>query len=196
MTAREAVREHGRVAAGERVLVVGATGGVGHFALQIAVADGAEVDAVCSAKNAELARELGATRVIDYRNEDIADAVDSYDVVIDTAGALPLSAARRMLRAAGRWVAVSAGNAGDWLGPLPRMLAMNLRNIGQNTKFITFLDTPSAHSLEQLNELVARGELRPVVQQTYDLSEVSRALADQQAGGSRGKRVIVVRSTS
>ncbi len=194
MTAREAVREHGRVAAGERVLVIGATGGVGHFALQIAVADGAEVDAVCSGKNADLARELGAARVIDYRREDVTEATATYDVVIDTSGTLPVSAARSMLRPGGRWVAVSAGNGGDWLGPLPRMIAMNVGNIGRDAKFISFIDTPSAESLQQLTELVERGELRPVVQRTYDLREVPRALADQQAGGARGKRVITVRA--
>ena len=194
MTAREAVREHARVAAGQRVLIIGATGGVGHFALQIAVSEGAEVDAVCSGKNADLALELGAARAIDYRRHDITEAIATYDVVIDTAGKVPISAARNMLRQGGRWVAVSAGHGGDWLGPLPRMIAMNAGNIGRNAKFVSFVDTPSAESLQQLSELVGRGELRPVVQRTYDLSEVPKALAHQQAGGSRGKRVISVRA--
>lgn len=194
MTALEAVRQHGRVASGERVLVIGGTGGVGHFAIQIAVAEGAEVDAVCNGESVELARELGASRVIDYRVEDIASALETYDVVIDTAGKLRLSAARRTLESGGRWVAVSAGDGGEWLGPIPRMIAMNLGNIGKDTRFVTFVDTPSAEKLEQLSELVERGALRPVVQKIYDLSDVPRALADQRSGGSRGKRVISVRS--
>lgn len=192
MTALQAVRQHGQVAAGERVLVIGATGGVGHFALQVAVADGARVDAVCSAANAELARELGANRVIDYRAEDIAERVATYDVVIDTAGTLPLEAARAMLRPGGRWVAVSAGRGGDVLGPIPRMLAMNFGNLGKDTRFVTFVTAPSGESLAEITELVERGALRPVIQQSYELAEVPRALADQSAGGARGKRVIIV----
>jgi len=192
MTAREAVQEQGRVAAGERVLVIGATGGVGHFALQIAVADGADVDAVCSAQGADFARSLGANRVLDYRKDAITSASAAYDVVIDTAGTIPLRAARRMLRPRGRWVAVNAGRGGPFLGPIPRMLAMTMGNVGRETKFKVFVAVPSAENLAQLTQLVERGALRPEVQRTYSLDEVPRALADQQAGGSRGKRVIAL----
>ncbi|MBO6574421.1 MAG: NAD(P)-dependent alcohol dehydrogenase [Rhodothermales bacterium] len=196
MTALAAVKEHGQVTAGDRVLVIGATGGVGHFALQIAVAEGAEVHAVSSERNAPLARELGAAHAFDYRKEDFSSTVAAYDVVIDTAGRLPLGTARRMLRPGGRWVAVSAGNLGDWLGPIPRMLTAAMGNLGKSAKIISFITMPGAEKLEELARRVEQGTLRPVLQETYDLEQAPRALADQASGGARGKRVISVRSAA
>jgi len=193
VTALQAVRDVARVSPGQRVLVIGAGGGVGSFAVQIAVAYGATVTGVCSAANADLVRSLGAGDVIDYAVAEIDAHGPVYDAVIDTAGNRPLSVLRRALAPEGV-AAIVGGEAGTGsvLGGFERQLAAPLFSIrgGQKLRPVTAKET--AVDLEVLVELIGSGAVTPAVGRVYPLAEAPLAIRDNHAGHAHGKSVVTV----
>jgi NADPH:quinone reductase-like Zn-dependent oxidoreductase len=182
------------VEAGQRVLVNGASGGVGTFAVQLAKALGAEVDAVCGAANADLVRSLGAEHVVDYRSEDFTRTGRRYDFVLDIAGSRSLPACRRVLDRKGRFVAVG-GPAGRWLqpaghafgvlatGPFVRRRAVLADAVGCRDKQAV---------LGELAALTERGALTPVIDRSYPFDDLRTAIAYQEAGHAKGKVVVTL----
>ena len=195
LTALQAVRDHGQVQAGQDVLVVGASGGVGTFAVQIAKAFGAEVTGVCSTAKADLVRGLGADHVIDYVRDDFADGKHRYDVILDIAGNRRLSHLRRALTARGRLIIVGGETEGRWLGGSDRQLRALLLSPFVSQKLGTFIASENAEDLMVLRGLIEAGKLTPAIDRTYPLSEVPAAIRHMQEGRARGKVVIRVEGT-
>ena len=187
--ALQAVRDHGGVRAGRRVLIIGAAGGVGTFAVQIAKADGAEVTGVCSTAKTELVRSIGADHVIDYTREDFADGRNRYDVILDIAGNRPLSQLRRALTSRGTLVIVGAEDAGNWLGIRRQLRAAALSPFVRQ-KLGFFISKERSEDLEELRKLLEAGAVRPVVDRTFPLGEVAQAIGYLRDGHARGKIVI------
>jgi NADPH:quinone reductase-like Zn-dependent oxidoreductase len=187
--ALQAVREHGRVRAGQRVLIIGAGGGVGTFAVQIAKADGAEVTGVCSTAKTEFVRSIGADHVIDYTREDFADGRKRYDVILDIAGNRPLSQLRRALTQQGTLVIVGAEDAGNWLGIRRQLRAVALSPLVRQ-KLGFFISKERSQDLEELRKLLEAGAITPVVDRTFPLDEVPKAIGYLRDGHARGKIVI------
>ncbi len=189
--ALQAVRDHGKVEAGQRVLIIGAGGGVGTFAVQIAKADGAEVTGVCGTAKTELVRSIGADHVIDYTREDFTDKRDRYDVILDIAGNRPLSQLRRALRPRGTLVIVGAEDAGNWLGIRRQLRAAALSPfVRQELGF--FISKERKQDLEELRKLLEAGTVRPVVDRTFPLDGVPEAIRYLRDGRARGKIVITL----
>ncbi len=189
--ALQAVREHGGVRPGQRVLIIGAGGGVGTFAVQIAKADGAEVTGVCSASKTELVRSIGADHVIDYTREDFADGRSRYDVILDIAGNRSLSALRRALTPRGTLVIVGAEDAGNWLG-IRRQLRAAALSPFLRQKLGFFISKERRRDLEELRTLLEAGIIRSVVDRTFPLEQVPEAVRYLREGHPRGKVVITV----
>jgi NADPH:quinone reductase-like Zn-dependent oxidoreductase len=187
--ALQAVREHGGVRADQRVLITGAGGGVGTFAVQIAKADGAEVTGVCSTAKTELVRSIGADHVIDYTQEEFADDRDRYDVILDIAGNRSLSQLRRALTPRGTLVIVGAEGAGDWLGVGRQLRAAALSPFVRQ-KLGFFISKERHQDLEELRKLLEAGAIRAVVDRTFPLDEVPEAIRYLRDGHARGKIVI------
>jgi NADPH:quinone reductase-like Zn-dependent oxidoreductase len=186
--ALQAVREHGGVCAGQRVLIIGAGGGVGTFAVQIAKADGAEVTGVCSTSKTELVRSIGVDHIT---REDFADGRRRYDVILDIAGNRPLSELRRALTPRGTLVIVGAEDAGNWLGIRRQLRAAALSPFVRQ-KLCFFISKERRRDLEELRRLLEAGTIRPVVDRTFPLEEVPAAIRYLRAGRARGKVVITV----
>jgi NADPH:quinone reductase-like Zn-dependent oxidoreductase len=189
--ALQAVRDHGGVRAGQRVLIIGAGGGVGTFAVQIAKADGAEVTGVCSTAKVGLVRSIGADHVIDYTREDFADGRSRYDVILDIAGNRSLSELRRALTPRGTLVIVGAEDAGNWLGIRRQLRAAALSPFVRQ-KLGFFISKERRQDLEELRKLLEAGAIRPVVDRTFPLEEVPDAIRYLRDGRARGKVVITV----
>lgn len=191
-TALQGLRDGGKVRPGQRVLINGASGGVGTFAVQIAKALGAEVTAVCSARNAELVRSLGADHVVDYTREDFTKSARRYDVILDLIGNHSLTECRRALSRTGTLV-LSSGTGGRVLGPMGRILrALALSPfISQNLR--TFTATPGQAALDELRDLIEAGDVTPAIDRTYPLSEVPEAIRYFAEEHTRGKIVISVK---
>ena len=189
LTALQAVRDHGGVEAGQTVLIVGASGGVGSFAVQIAKAYGADVTGVCSTAKVDMVRALGADHVIDYSREDFADGQHRYDVILDIGGNRRLSHLRRALTPKGRLVIVGGETDGRWLGGTDRQVRAQLLSLFVSQKLGTFISSENAADLIALRDLIEAGKLMPV--RTYPLSDVApiRGLID---GHARGKIVITM----
>jgi NADPH:quinone reductase-like Zn-dependent oxidoreductase len=187
--ALQAVREHGGVRAGQRVLIIGAGGGVGTFALQIAKADGAEVTGVCSTAKIDLVRSIGADHVIDYTREEFADGRSRYDVIVDIAGNRPLSQVRRALTSRGTLVIVGAEDAGNWLGIRRQLRAAALSPFVRQ-KLGFFISKERSQDLEELRKLLEAGAVKAVVDRTFRLDEVPKAIGYLRDGHARGKIVI------
>jgi NADPH:quinone reductase-like Zn-dependent oxidoreductase len=190
-TALQAVRNHGRIQAGQRVLINGASGGVGTFAVQIARSLGGEVTAVCSTANVEMVRSLGAHRVIDYTKEDFVEGVESYDLMLDVAGNRGWSDCMRVLNAGGTYVAVGAAGVqhargGSWRA-LGHFLDIRLRSIRSGRKLALFIANLNQADLTTLGDLLATGEVKPVIERRYDLASVSDAMTYLAEGHARGK---------
>jgi NADPH:quinone reductase-like Zn-dependent oxidoreductase len=181
----------GRVGPGTRVLVNGASGGVGHLAVQIAVAFGAEVTGVCSTRNVEMVRALGAKHVIDYTAEDFTDAAERYDVILDNVANRSLRSLRRVL-APRAVLLMNSGNGGRVLGPLPRMARGYVLALVSRQTIRVFSYIPSTRDLVELKDLADGGELAPVIEGTYPLAEVSGALERVATGHVAGKVVVTV----
>ena len=191
VTALQAVRDKGKVEAGQKVLINGASGGVGTFAVQIAKSFGAEVTGVCSERNVEMVRSLGGDHVIDYGTEDFTAGEQRYDVIIDMVGNHPLSALRDVLVPGGIVVMVG-GPPGDWLGPLINPLKALFVNPFIDEHFSFFVATMDRDDLGLLADLMAEGKITPVIDRHYPLSEVPDAIAYSEKGRARGKIIIDV----
>jgi NADPH:quinone reductase-like Zn-dependent oxidoreductase len=190
-TALAAVRDQGRVEAGQAVLVIGASGGVGTYAVQIAKSHGAAVTAVCSTRNVDLVRSIGADRVIDYTREDFTRGEDRYDVMLDLIGSRSLSDCRRALTPRGTYVLVGVKDMGRWFG-LGRQVKALLLSPFVRQRMRVFVATHNQEDLEALKKLVESGEVSPVIDGRYELSRVPEALRHQGEGPVRGKTVITV----
>jgi NADPH:quinone reductase-like Zn-dependent oxidoreductase len=192
LTALQSLRDHGRVEAGQKVLIVGASGGVGTYAVQIAKAFGAHVTGVCSTTKVDMVRSIGADHVIDYTREDFADGEQTYDLILDIGGSSSLSRLRRALRPRGTLVLVGGEGGGRWLGVVSRLLRARLLSpfVGQNMR--TFLSSENHEDMSVLAELVESGKLTPVIDRTYPLAEVPEAMRYLEEGHIRGKVVITV----
>jgi NADPH:quinone reductase-like Zn-dependent oxidoreductase len=188
--ALQALRDEGKVQPGQKVLVIGAAGGVGSFAVQLAKAFGAEVTGVCSTAQAELVRSIGADHVIDYTREDITDGTRRWDLVVDTAGHRPLSRLRRALTPRGTLVIVGSEGRGQWLGGFDRDLrALALsRFVSQRLRMLS--SKPRPDDLRTLRELIEAGKVSPAVDRTYPLGEVPEAVRYLVEGHGGGKVAI------
>lgn len=189
LTALQGLRDKVELQPGERVLVIGASGGVGTFAVQLAHSMGAHVTGVCSAAKADLVRELGAHEVIEYdRGGDITDA-GQHDVVLDIGGARSIGHLRRALTPRGRLLMVGAENSGDWIGVTRQLRAVALSPFVRQ-RLSMFVSTVRRDDLTVLGEMLAAGTLRPFVDRVVPLSGVADAIRDMQAGAIRGKVVV------
>src|SRR5918995_472565 len=191
-TALQALRDHGRVEPGQEVLVIGASGGVGTYAVQIAKAFGAHVTGVCSTKKVEMVRSIGADHVIDYAQEDFAEGEQRYDLILDIGGNSSLARLRRVLTLRGTLIIVGGETDGRWLGGTDRQLRalMLSRFVGQ--KLGTFVSSENHEDMIVLKNLIESGELTPVIDRTYPLSETPEAIRYLEQGHARGKVVIIV----
>jgi NADPH:quinone reductase-like Zn-dependent oxidoreductase len=180
------------IAAGQKVLVVGASGGVGLFAVQIPRALGAEVTAVASGSKAELVRSVGADRVIDYAREEYAGGDERYDLILDMAGTRSLSQLRRALTPRGTLVPVGGETGGRWFGGVGRSLGAVALSpfVSQTLRPIVAL--ANAADLRFLAELIEAGKVRPVVDRTYPLAGAADAIRRLHGGAARGKLVIAI----
>lgn len=185
--------DDGRAAAGQRVLVIGASGGVGTFAVQLAALRGAEVWAACGERNAPLVAYLGAAHTFDHRCSPLSELPAAhFDAVIDIAGGIDLRELQRLLVPGGSAVLVT-GNGGHVLGPVPRMLEAFSRSIGSTRRVRPLAATPRPEVLAKLLDLTADGRLTPVIEREYGFDEASAALTHLEAGHTVGK--LVVRGT-
>jgi NADPH:quinone reductase-like Zn-dependent oxidoreductase len=192
ITALQAVTDLAEVQPGQRVLVTGASGGVGSYAVQIAAAAGAEVTGVCSAAKADLVRSLGAVQVLDYTSDDFAEDADRYDVIIDIAGNASVSRLRRALTSTGTAVLVGGEDAGRLIG-MSRQLRAIVVSLFVRQRLTMRVPKESASDLERLSALVEAGDVTPSVGATYPLDQAAAAMRDLVAGRVRGKTAIVVR---
>ena len=191
-TALQAVRDHGRVKPGQKVLVIGASGGVGTYAVQLAKAFGAQVTAVCSTAKMDMVRSLGADHVIDYTGEDFADGQQRYDVIVDIGGNASLSRLRRALTPRGTLVITGGETDGRWLGGSDRQIRALMLSPFVGQKLGTFIASENHEDLLVLTELIEAGKVTPAIDRTYPLSEVPNAIRYLKEGHARGKVVITV----
>jgi NADPH:quinone reductase-like Zn-dependent oxidoreductase len=190
-TALLAVRQVGQVEAGQSVLVIGASGGVGSYAVQLAKAYGAEVTAVASSTKLDFVRSLGADHVIDYGRSDIDEAGRRYDVVLDIAGNRPVSRLRRVLAPRGTLVLVGGEDAGRWFG-MRRQLGAVLRSPFTRQRLAMLVGREAGADLETLGDLVEAGRLRPTVDRAFAFDAAEKALLHLESGHTRGKVVVTV----
>jgi NADPH:quinone reductase-like Zn-dependent oxidoreductase len=191
VTALQALRDLAHVRAGEKVLINGASGGVGTFAVQLAKSFGAEVTAVCSTRNLEMVRSLGADHLIDYTKEDFTQGTARYEVILDVAGNRSITEYRRVLAPQGILALVGAA-PGNWLGPMAAPLEATVRGPFTQQKFLSVFAHVNADDLTRLAERMQSGQLKSVIDRNYTLDEAPRAMAYLEAGHARGKVVIDV----
>jgi NADPH:quinone reductase-like Zn-dependent oxidoreductase len=190
-TALRAIRDVGRLQAGQSVLVIGASGGVGTFAVQLAKVFGAEVTGVCSAAKADLVRSLGADHVLDYAREDVTDGSRRFDLVLDAAGRRPLRTLRRALEPRGTLVIVGGEGGGRWTGGFGRQIVRApLLSLVVRQGLRALVPRESREDLAALTELIEAGRVTPVVSRTLPLADAAAALADADEGHGRGKVVL------
>ena len=194
ITALQALRDSGGVDAGDKVLINGASGGVGTYAVQIAKSMGAEVHGVCSTRNVEMVRSLGADRVIDYKKENYTHGDVKYDVIIDNVGNHSLMTNRRVMADDGILVIVG-GSPGDWLGPLMRPLGALIVSPMVSQQFLPFLARISRDDLQVLADLMETGEMSSVIDRRYSLDDVPEAIRYSESGRARGKVIVTVDSS-
>lgn len=192
VTALQGLRDSGKVRAGHRVLINGASGGVGTFAVQIAKSLGAHVIAVCSRHNVELVRSIGADEVIVYTSDDFTRGERSYDVIFDLVGNHSMSAYRRVLHRDGVYIASTGAPGGKVFGPLPYIARVVFSSVRGGPKMKVFAAKSTVEDLDALTRLIEIGDVTPVVDRTYPLSEAAAALAHQGRGHARGKTVVTV----
>ncbi len=192
MTALQALRENGHVKAGQKVLINGASGGVGTFAVQLARVMGADVTAVASTRNLEMVRGLGANRVIDYTKEDFTEGTQKYDLILDIAGTHSLSDYRRVLTHEGTLVIVGATDRGNWFGPLSEPVKALVMSPFVSQNMAMMLATYSQKDLAYVADLMSTGKITAVIDRRYKLSEVPAAIAYLEEGHARGKVIINV----
>src|SRR5881275_1786812 len=192
ITALQAVRDKGKVQPGQKVLINGASGGVGTFAVQIAKSFGAEVTGVCSTRNVDLVRSLGADHVIDYTKEDFAKGDQRYDVILDNVPNHSLSECRRVLNPNGKYVMIGGGGPNDsrWVGPFGRVIAALVVSPFVSQEMGMMMADANQKDLTILGDLMQSGKVKPVIDRTYKLSEVPDAIRYVEQGHARGKVVI------
>jgi len=191
VTALRALRDHGQVQPGQTVLINGAAGGVGTFAVQIAKAFGANVTGVCSTRNVEMVRLIGADHVIDYTAEDFTRGPNRYDLILDLVGNHSLSDCRRALEPRGMLL-LSHGGRSNWIGPIGQILRALVVSRFVSQKLLAFTAHVTKEDLVVLEELAEGGKVTPVIDRTYPLSESQDAIRYLEAGHARGKVVITV----
>lgn len=191
-TALRGLRNHGRVQSGQQVLVIGAAGGVGSFAVQLAKAFGAEVTGVCSTSKVDLVRSLGADDVVDYTHEDFADRAHRFDLILDTAGNRSVTHLRRALAPRGTLLIVGGEGGGRWFAGMDRALRAHLLSLFVRQRLGTFISTETTGDLVTLTELIEAGKVTPVIDRTYPLREVPEAIRYLHQGHARGKIAITV----
>jgi NADPH:quinone reductase-like Zn-dependent oxidoreductase len=192
LTAVQGLRDHGRVKPGHKVLIIGGSGGVGTFAVQLAKAFGAEVTAVCSTTKADLVRPLGADHVIDYTRDDFAEGDQRYDVILDIGGNASLARLRRVLGPAGTLVIAGGETGGRWLGGSDRQLRAVLLSRFTSQKLTTFICNENHQDLTFLAGLIESGKVTPVIDRTYPLADAPQAVRYLEQGHVRGKVVITI----
>lgn len=194
LTALQGLRDELGVRPGQKVLIIGGSGGVGTYAIQIAKVLGAEVTAVCSTRNVDQARELGADHVVDYQNQDIALTAERFDAIFDMPGNLTLRTCKRLLAPGGVYAMVGGGK-GDWTGPLFRMIRALLLFAFGDKRNTTFTAESRTDDLATLAELLSSGQIRSVIEDTYPLAEIAVPLDRQGRFHARAKTVINVEGT-
>jgi NADPH:quinone reductase-like Zn-dependent oxidoreductase len=192
LTALQALRDHGQVQPGQKVLINGASGGVGTFAVQLAKAFEADVTAVCSTRNVEQARALGADRVVDYTKEDFTDLGVGHDLMVDIAGSRSFLACRRVLKPEATFVLIGGKMTYRGLGPLPHFAGTILKSRFRSQTMKSFVAKITTEHLSLMRDLIEAGKVRPVVERAYPLSEAFDALAYLGQGHARGKIAITV----
>ncbi len=191
-TALRGIREVGEVKAGQQVLVNGASGGVGTYAVQIAAALGAEVTGVCSTRNVELVRSIGAAHVVDYTREDFTAGLSQYDVILDNVSSLPLTRLRRVLAPKGILVLNGGGSPGHVFGPVAGILRAVVANAFVSQRLRPLPSRQNQAELLAVTGLIEGGKLMPVVDRTYPLADTVEGLRTVEQGHTRGKVVVTV----
>ncbi len=192
LTALQGLRDQGEIQAGQKVLINGASGGVGTFAVQVAKSFGAEVTGVCSTRNLDMVRSIGADQVIDYTREDFTRAERRYDLMLDNVGNRSPAECRRVLKPKGVYVASFGRPERLWLGPAPELLKMSVLAPFVSQKMVTWVTSRNVKDLLTLKELTEAGKVTPVIDRTYPLHEVPEAMRHLGEGHARGKVVITV----
>jgi len=195
ITALQGLRDKGKIQAGQKVLINGASGGVGTFAVQIAKSFGTEVTGVCSTRNVDLVRSIGANHVIDYTKEDFTKGDQRYDLIFDLVGNHSFSERRRVMTPNGICVMAGVGGAGWHDGMAMRLageLNAYLRSRFVSQKFITYIAQFNKKDMMVLADLMQSGKMTPVIERTYKLSDVPEALRYLEQGHARGKVVVTV----
>jgi NADPH:quinone reductase-like Zn-dependent oxidoreductase len=192
LTALQGLRDHGKVRPGQEVLVIGASGGVGTFAVQIAKALGAHVSGVCSTKKVDMVRSIGADHVIDYTQEDFAEGEQRYDLILDIGGNSSLARLRRALASRGTLVITGGEGGGRWFGGTDRQLRALVLSPFVGQKLGTFVSSENHEDMIALKDLIEAGKVAPVIDRTYPLSEVPEAIRYLEEGQAQGKVVITV----
>lgn len=194
ITALQGLREYGKLQPGQKVLINGASGGVGTFAVQIAKALGAEVTAVCSTRNVEMIRSLGADDVIDYTQEDYTRNGEYYDLILDIAGNRPWRENRRVLGPKSVYVIVGAPKSNRWLGPLTYILKTHLAALGASQQVIFFVARFKREDFLLLKDMFERGQVKPVVEKIFPLDKIADAMRHLGTGHAQGKIVVTMGS--
>ncbi|MEV4578092.1 NAD(P)-dependent alcohol dehydrogenase [Nonomuraea jabiensis] len=193
VTALQALRDKAQVRAGQKVLVNGAGGGVGPFAVQIAKALGAEVTGVCGPGNAEIVRSIGADHVVDYTKEDFTRSGERYDVILDNVANRSLADCRRVLAPRGIYLHNSGDKGGRWVGVMPRIVHVMLSSLFVRQRLVAgHVADENTDDLVALRDLLEAGKIRPVIDRTHPLSEVPEAIGYVERGHARGKVVITM----
>jgi NADPH:quinone reductase-like Zn-dependent oxidoreductase len=191
LTALQALRDKSRIQPGRTLLINGAAGGVGTFAVQIAKSLGAEVTGVCSTRNLEMVRSIGADEVVDHTKEDFTRSGHHYDVILDNVGNRPLSDCRRALTPTGTFIP-NSGSGGRWAGPMVRILTARLLSLFVRQSVASFVAHANRDDLAILHELLETGKITPVIDRTYPLSDTADAIAYLEEGHAQGKVVITM----
>ena len=191
-TALQALRDHGLVQAGQEVLIIGASGGVGTFAVQIAKAFGARVTGVCCTTKMDMVRSIGVDHVIDYSRDDFASGKQRYDLILDIGGNSTLARLRRALNPKGTLVIVGGEGGGPWFGGIDRQLRAMVLSSFVGQKLVSFINKENYEDLIVLKELIESGKVTPVVDRTYPLADAPEAIRYLKEGCAQGKVVITV----
>jgi NADPH:quinone reductase-like Zn-dependent oxidoreductase len=192
MTALNGLRDAGKIQPEQKVLIIGAAGGVGTYAVQLAKAFGGVVTGVCSTSKAGLVRAIGAEEVIDYTREDFTDGAHQFDLILETAGRRPLSQLRRALTPQGTLVIVGGEGGDRWLGGFQRQIFAPLRSLLTEQKLLGLMSKERQQDLLTLKDLIEAGKLKPVIDRTFPLSEAPQAIGYLEQGHARGKVVLTV----
>jgi NADPH:quinone reductase-like Zn-dependent oxidoreductase len=191
-TAIQGLRDVGRIEDGQSVLIIGASGGVGSFAVQIAKSYGAQVTGVCSTSKIDLVCSLGADHVVDYTHEDFADGAHKYDLILDIGGNSSLSRLRRALARTGTLVIVGGEDGGNWTGGIGRQLRAFVMSIFLRQRLTSFISKANGVDLESLIPLLDSGDVTPIVDKTYSLAQAPAAMNEMVEGRVRGKIAVTI----